>query len=311
MNDYAGKIVTGFDGSPDSRGAARWAAAEAVVVHRPLHLLAAFDWAAVAASVFEPFVAVTYRDRAFDDLARLLAAEAEDLRVLHPGLDVTTSLHTGAPETVLIEASRAAHLVVVGARGVSRVTELALGSVSHAVSAHAHCPSVVVPGESTASPATGRIVVGVDGSQASLSALSFALGQARTHQLPITVVRAWQFDWMTRAAMGEDLQELSNHVKRLERFQLREDVKLVYNTDDVDVVEQAIYGHPTRALLDAGADASLIVVGTRGRGPLRSLLLGSVSQSILRSSRVPVAAVAADRTWPRTGLGVELTGATV
>jgi len=106
---------------------------------------------------------------------------------------------------------------------------------------------------------------------------------------------------MTRAAMGEDLADLSNHVKKLERIQLREDVKLVYNTDDVDLLEQAVYGHPTRALLDAAADASLIVVGTRGRGPLRSLLLGSVSQSILRSSRVPVAAVAADRSWPRPG----------
>lgn len=299
MSDHAGTIVMGFDGSQDSRGAARWAAAEAVLVHRPLHLLAAFDWAAVAASVYEPFVAATYRDRAFDDLHRLLAAEADGLRELHPGLDVTTSMQTGAPETVLVQASLDADLIVVGARGISRVAELALGSVSHAVSTHSHCPSIVVPGESTASPGIGRVVVGVDGSQASLSALCFAIGHARTHNLPVTAIRAWQADWMTRAMVGEDIETFSIPAKKRERRELREDVRLVYTADDVDLVEHVVYGHPTRALLDASRDASLLVVGTRGRGPLRSMLLGSVCQSILRSSRVPVAAVAADRTWRR------------
>lgn len=131
MTDTATRIVAGFDGSSACRRATRWAAANAAAEHRPLQLLAAFDWVAV---------------------------------------------HTGSPETLLIDASRTARLVVVGARGVSQVAEFALGSVSHAVSAHAHSPVVVVPDQSASDPTPGRVVVGVDGSAASLFALDFALG---------------------------------------------------------------------------------------------------------------------------------------
>jgi len=304
MNDTSDRIVAGFDGSPGCRRATRWAADNATAEHRPLHLLAAFDWVAVAATVYEPSVARTYRDRALEDLARLLAEEAAALRDAHPGLDVTTSVHTGSPETVLIEASRSAHLVVVGARGVSHVAELALGSVSHAVSAHAHSPVVVVPDHPAEDPAAGRVVVGVDGSTASLSALDFALGYAHIHALPLTVVRAWRFDWMTRAAVDDDIAEVSNHVERVEAMHLHRDLRTVTKAKadhaaDVVVDELAIYGHPTSALLIAATHASLIVVGTRGRGPLRSLLLGSVSQSILRASSVPVVVVPAGVDVPR------------
>ncbi len=301
MTDDATRIVAGFDGSAACRRATGWAAANAAAEHCPLLLLAAFDWVAVAATVYEPSVARTYRDRALEHLADLLAKEAGLLRHAHPGLHVTTSVHTGSPETLLIEKSRHAGLVVVGARGVSQVAELALGSVSHAVSAHAHCPVVVVPDHPASGPAPGRVVVGVDGSAASLSALDFALGYARQHKLPLSAVRAWRFDWMTRAAVDDDIAEMSNQVERVEAAHLHRDVRSVTDTradDAADVDELAIYGHPTSALLIAALHASLIVVGTRGRGPLRSLLLGSVSQSILRTSGVPVVVVAAGEGVP-------------
>lgn len=307
MTDTAGRIVAGFDGSVACRRATRWAATNAASEHRPLHLLAAFDWVAVAATVYEPSVARTYRDRALEDLARLLDEEARLLRKLHPDLDISTSVHTRSPETLLIDASRHARLLVVGARGVSHVAELALGSVSHAVSAHAHSPVVVVPDHAVEDPAPARVVVGVDGSAASLSALDFALAYARTHMLALTAVRAWRFDWMTRAAVDEDVAEVSNHVERVEAAHLHRDVRIVTHANpdhaaDVVVDELAIYGHPTSALLIAATHASLIVVGTRGRGPLRALLLGSVSQSILRSSTVPIVVVPAGAGLPRETL---------
>src|SRR5664280_827723 len=121
MNEYTGTVIAGFDGSPNARSAVHWAANEAVHEHRSLHLLAAFDWVAVAASIYEPYAAVTYRDRALDDLDQLVRVEADDLRLRHPGLKITTSVHTGAPEKILLEASEAAHLMIVGSRGVSRV----------------------------------------------------------------------------------------------------------------------------------------------------------------------------------------------
>lgn len=120
MTDDATRIVAGFDGSAACRRATRWAAVNAAAEHCPLHLLAAFDWVAVAATVYEPSVARTYRDRALEHLADLLAKEAGLVRHAHPGLHVTTSVHTGSPETLLIEKSRHAGLVVVGARAGRR-----------------------------------------------------------------------------------------------------------------------------------------------------------------------------------------------
>lgn len=109
---------------------------------------------------------------------------------------------------------------------------------------------------------------------------------------------------MTRASVDEDIAEVSNHVERVEVAHLHRDVRIVTNAEadhatDVVVDEVAIYGHPTSALLIAATHASVIVVGTRGRGPLRSLLLGSVIQSILRASSVPVVVVAAGADVPR------------
>ena len=62
---------------------------------------------------------------------------------------------------------------------------------------------------------------------------------------------------------------------------------------DVAVTEVAVRGHPVDALVDASTRAGLVVVGSRGRGGFRGMLLGSVSQGVLRHSAGPVAVVRA------------------
>jgi nucleotide-binding universal stress UspA family protein len=283
-------IVVGYDGSAAASQAAQWAAAEADARECSLRLVGIFDWPTPASAVYEPYVSATYRDGAFEDFRRRLDDAATAARADHPRLNVVPSVRIGSPERLLIDESSTAALVVVGSQGVSRVPDLMLGSVSHAISMHAHCPAVVVPPVATSVPQTGRVIVGVDGSASSLLALTFAAEYAACHHLPLTAVRAWTFDWLTRAALDE-LKEVSDEIAGLEQDHLHRDVISADLPQGQSITERVIYGHPVHALLDSDATSTLVVVGSRGRGVIRSTLLGSVSQAVLRSSRIPVCVV--------------------
>ena len=68
-----------------------------------------------------------------------------------------------------------------------------------------------------------------------------------------------------------------------------------FDTQGLEVVVQAVSGDPARALLDAAKDADLLVVGSRGRGGFRGLVLGSTSQKVAHRAPCPVVVVRADR----------------
>src|SRR5690625_6446487 len=105
-------------------------------------------------------------------------------RVKGCGVDVTASLDTGDASGVLVELSRTSGLAVVGTGGYGGIAERLLGTVSSALPAHAHCPTVVIPlrtPEGAALPddepipavrKTRRTGVGVDGSPPAEAALS-------------------------------------------------------------------------------------------------------------------------------------------
>ena len=124
-------------------------------------------------------------------------------------------------------------------------------------------------------------MVGVDGSPASLCALAFGLAFARVHGSTVTAVRA--------CASGVVDVQASEH-------QLARDVGPVVD-DVVSTLQSVAPGHPADVLVDHGTQtpAGLIVVGTRSRGMLRSMMLGSVSHDVMQRSTVPVAVVKDDQ----------------
>src|SRR5690606_9991628 len=107
----------------------------------------------------------TLDDAAIRDGAQAALDEAV-ARVASTGVEVTTALETGDPAGVLVETSKEVCLAVVGTRGKGGFAERILGTVSSALPAHAHCPTVVVPYRENAELPLPirRIVVGVDGS---------------------------------------------------------------------------------------------------------------------------------------------------
>ena len=139
-----------------------------------------------------------------------------------------------------------------------------------------------------------RIVVGVDGSECSKTALAWALTQARLTGAQIEAVTTWQEPAMygfTYASApgtfeGESISALTEKV-------LRETVADVAGTGGapVEIVNRVVEGPPAQVLLRIAADAQLLVVGTRGHGAFSGMLLGSVSQHCVQHAPCPVVVI--------------------
>ncbi len=206
-------------------------------------------------------------------------------------MPLTRTVLTGYPTTVLVAESATAPLVVVGDRGLGGFEGLLVGSVAPALAAHAHCPVVVVRGLGAGTPAPegGPVVVGVDGSPTSESALGFAVEEALALGASLVAVHAWQ-DVAVGDARGRLLH--TDSVADEARAGLDEGLAPWRAKHPELVIEPVVVrDRPARALVRHSAGAQLVVVGSRGRGPLAGLLLGSVSQAVLHHAAGPVAVV--------------------
>ena len=135
------KILVGVDGSENSLRALRWALAEARVRGDAVELLHTWHFPYMA----DPTGMVPYPSTALEECGTAILAEAlKAVQADIGGLTVTTTVVQGAGASPLIEASRAADLVVIGRRGHGGFLTLVMGSVAQQVAAHAHCPVVVV-----------------------------------------------------------------------------------------------------------------------------------------------------------------------
>jgi nucleotide-binding universal stress UspA family protein len=139
----AGRVVVGIDGSERSLDAVRVAIATASLRGCGLTILHAWT----APNFDAPGVAVPTElvlEEVEQDELRAMAETVAGLREEYPDVMVEQRLVHGRASRVLIEASQGAELVVVGSRGRGGFASLLLGSVSHAVIHHAHCPVMVV-----------------------------------------------------------------------------------------------------------------------------------------------------------------------
>jgi nucleotide-binding universal stress UspA family protein len=138
---------------------------------------------------------------------------------------------------------------------------------------------------------SGRIVVGVDGSSSSEEALRWALGQARRTGQPVEAVISWSIP----VSFGDGAGVLMTIDWEGEATStLKDTVAKAVDSPDADRVSQrVVMGPPAQVLLDAAADADLLVVGSRGRGGFTGMLLGSVSQHVVARAACPVVVVRA------------------
>lgn len=283
-------VVVGIDGSDSALQAARWAAAEARRRRTPLRLIHAFAWTD-ARVVGHAARAGHYGEILRENARRDLDAAGRAVLEVAPEAAVRLDLQTGAPIGVLAAAAQDAQLLVVGDRGVGRISGLLLGSVAQALAGHAACPVVVVRGGAAAAvPADAPVVVGIDGSPISEAALAFAYAAAAERSVPLVAVHAWMdavVDPVVAPLLDRELMETEERAVLAGRL-----AGWAEKYPEVPVRRVVVLDRPAHALVEAARDAQLLVVGSRGRGGVRGLLLGSVGHAVLHRAPCPVAVVA-------------------
>ncbi len=136
------------------------------------------------------------------------------------------------------------------------------------------------------------IMVGVDGSPPSRKALTWAAAEAADHGADLVVLTAWERTLLPPMGSGgvppspvpDPSQRATEDLLTVVKEELGEDPPVL-------VQPRVKQGHAAQVLIEQSSDADLLVVGTRGRGGFKGLLLGSVSQHVAAHAKCPVTVV--------------------
>ena len=282
------EIVVGADGSPGSLAAVEWTATEAsnsgshvTVVH------SLSPWLTIAFSI-PPLNSDELETLAAE---RLEGDWSEPLR--RAGVTYDTALKQAKTAELLSEVASElrAGLIVVGRHGHGQWSPHVLGSVAHKLLLTAACPMVVVPADWKWSDpgGRGRIVVGVDGSIHSISALDWAMSHARGRSLDVVAITGVHIP-----QLGQD-PWLNRHEEAIARKTAIEGLTSIVETraakTQVDVNPVVEFGHPQAVLTEHAVHADMVVVGSRGLGSIGRLTGGSVTQYVATHAPAPVVIV--------------------
>jgi len=272
------RIVVGYDGTPGSLAALEWAAKGASLRGA----------AVVATTIMDPRQSprgVSWLESHWDEVV----GRAREVLARWPEVPATIERHVGHVVPRLLESAEGGSMLVVGSHGHTAFHEMLLGSVSQSAARHAGLPVVVV--RPPVNAASGRIVVGSDGSEPSIRALGFAFAMARLTSEKVVVLRAWQPITLVADHYGyvppasTDTIEAAQAALGLTVDDLRE------TYPDAPVEGEIFRGAAERGLLEAADNASLVVVGSRGYTAVGEVLMGSVGRALLHRAHCPVAVI--------------------
>ena len=283
------KVLLATDGSDDARVAATWLTESPLFQDATVMIL-------TVAVLPEPYVEVqtlgTLRDSILND-ARRVGEEAQKLLAPRwPDAEVRVSEGDPREEIVRVAEKGQADLIVVGARGLGAVRGLFLGSVALAVARHASCAVLVVKGRRDRKSA----VLAMDGSEDSFRALRFFASLAEGRRLKVQLVGVLEqlrfpssAPRVLRARLRAELAELRRE-RRAQMAKVLERAAAELEGKVAAIARSIPEGVPSEEIVGAADQqrAGLIVLGARGFGPVKRLLLGSVSEKVLRSARCGV-----------------------
>lgn len=274
-------VVVGADGSALSLDAAAWAAREAGVRDLPLLVVHAHIWPLL--NVPAIFAGLGPADGLREYAEQVVEEAVKVAKAVAPELHIQTLIETSFPLPLLVELSNLASFVVVGSRGLGPLGGLLAGSTATDLIARAHCPVVITHGLPGNSEDTRPVVLGIDGSPENSPAVGVALDVAATHRRSVLAVYVVQSP--ANPEGGETTGAAATDVLRR---------GLSGWTDkypDVTVEQRVVPGHPGGVLSELSRGASVTVVGSRGRGGFKGMLLGSVSQTLCHYVHSPLIVV--------------------
>lgn len=277
------KLLVGIDGSETGSEAARWAAQ--LALGTGAELVAVTAWQAPQAEAspedFERWQA--------EAQARLDGKLTEPIRAV--GGQARHLLVHGKPSALLDTAAKEqADLLVIGTHGDSGFTSLHLGAEAHHLAHHSRGPLAIVPAphhvaEPHRFPPVKKIVVCVDGSEASANAVGWVADVAGSLGAQVSAIATWDpfVEWVPETDPRSWHQDLERHaeewIKPLRDAGVPTDL----------LIRREV--HPSEALLDAAADAQLIVVGIHGLSPITGARYGGTAIQVLNQTKIPVAMI--------------------
>jgi nucleotide-binding universal stress UspA family protein len=286
----AGPVIAGVDESIPARAAARYAAGFASRHGLKLELLRAFTWPVIYPPLIPDAEAPDIGPRV--KARQLLEKTAAELQEQHAHLPVTLNVVDGAATGVLVDASRRASYLIVAHRGSGGLAGMVAGSVAVHCTTHSQSPVVVVRG--VTARADAPVIVGVDGSPGARAAARLAFQEARVRTVDLVAALSWP---PARAwPEAEKAAGMPDHPAAVDPLAVSL-AKIVDDFPDVKVHTEVRSRGGAPEMLTALATeigAGLLVVGSRGVGGFRGLMLGSTSRALVNHAPCPVLVVPTD-----------------
>ena len=221
------------------------------------------------------------------------------------GIESIVEAVTGDPATEIIKAAErhGCDLIAMATHGRNMIARGILGSVTDKVLHASHVPVLTVaPDDIEAETKLSTVVVPLDGSPLSESALPYAEALAKALSLKMKIVRVVPIGW----AVGYEIDSYHPQLDDIETEMVDDatvylrGIRAELATDDIEVEWKVLRGTPARALVELGRGDhhDIFVISTHGRSGLTRWVLGSVTEAVVRASRSPVLVIP-----PKVGKG--------
>jgi nucleotide-binding universal stress UspA family protein len=286
--DQTGPVVVGVDGSERSIDALALADRLGAALRLPVVIAYVHPYGELASLFSEGDYEQLVREVAestFDQIREHLPSVPERRMQLVTEASPAAGLHAMAER-------EGAALTVIGSSNRSWIGRILVGGTGERLLSGASVPVAVAPAGYAATASGLKLVgCGFDGSRESHRALAWTSALARSTSARLRVLSVYERILPASLAVGGGLPTAS--INDVLRRQFEEEVaSAVSELDgDIDASQTLLDGDAQHLLACESGDLDLLVVGSRGYGPLRAVLLGSVSSALVRSARSPLVVV--------------------
>lgn len=284
----SGPVIVGVDGSERSVEALALADLLGPALGRPVVIVHVHPFRQLSSLFVEGKYERLLREVAestFEQIRERLPSVPERRMQLVAGDSPAEGLHA------LAEAEGAT-LIVIGSSHRSAIGRILVGGTGERLLSGASAPIAVAPaGYATAGAGIQTVGCGFDGSQESHRALAWAAELARRTSARLRVLSVYEPTLPASLTLGGGLPTAS--INEVLRRQVDEELAQTMSAldADIDATGTLLDGDARELLAGESSGLDLLVVGSRGYGPLRAVLLGSVSSALVRSAQSPLVVV--------------------